>query len=73
VIADDDGKEVKQFTNHNVVAEQRKDGGFVPNIAIIPLAGILMPKFGEFSMMLFGDNQLLASIPIYCIQANAPA
>jgi hypothetical protein len=70
VISDEDGKEVKQFTKSNIKAVLRPDGGFIPNLAMIPLNGILLPKYGEFSISLFGDNQLLASIPIYCYPAN---
>ncbi|MGH7952360.1 MAG: DUF6941 family protein [Limisphaerales bacterium] len=69
VVSDEDGKEVKQFSKDNVIAVQRPNGGFIPNLAIIPLNGILIPKYGEFSISLFADNQFLASIPIYSVPA----
>lgn len=70
VIADADGIMVKTLET-KVQALDRPDGGLIPNLGMLPLMGVLMPHFGEFSLTLFGDENPLASIPIYFLQRES--
>lgn len=69
---DEDGKLIGEFSKNDIRVEARPNGGFVPNIGIIPLKKVLMPRYGEFSISLFWDNERSTSIPIYCIPVSPP-